>query len=55
MEMALLRTISITVNNVNDEPLFDPVPNLVIYQGDDFSYQLTALDVDLGDELTLRR
>ena len=45
-------TISITVNNVNDEPLFDPVPNLVIYQGDDFSYQLTALDVDLGDELT---
>ena len=47
-------TFSITVNNVNDNPVFDTIPAVEADEDENFTYQLLATDVDAGDVLTFQ-
>ncbi|MCP6727590.1 MAG: DUF5011 domain-containing protein [Patescibacteria group bacterium] len=44
-------TVTITVNPVNDAPVLDPIEDTQVNEGADYSYQVTAADID-GDALT---
>ena len=46
------RTFQLTVNNVNDAPVFNFNPPASINEDTAFSYQLTASDLDVNDALT---
>ena len=47
-------TFSITVNNINDNPVFDTIPAVEADEDENFTYQLLATDVDAGDVLTFQ-
>ncbi|UCG69456.1 MAG: putative Ig domain-containing protein, partial [Thermoplasmata archaeon] len=46
------QTVSFTVNNVNDPPIIEPIGGLTATMGKDFSYTVTATELDHGDILT---
>jgi len=47
-------SFQITVLNVNDPPVLTSVPNdTIIFSGEQYQFQITAVDVDAGDLLTI--
>ena len=49
------QSFTITVNNVNDAPVFTTTPNATVYTDEDalYTYTPTATDVDVGDTVTI--
>ncbi len=46
------QTFQLTVNNVNDAPVFSSVPIETVHANDAYYYEITATDVDPNDVLT---
>ena len=44
--------VIISVQNVNDPPLLNPIGSIIAVEGESFSYIVTAKDNDIGDTLT---
>tara|TARA_Y100000994_G_scaffold45842_2_gene36003 strand:+ start:12172 stop:23358 length:11187 start_codon:yes stop_codon:yes gene_type:complete len=49
------QSFTITVNNVNDAPVFTTTPNATVYTDEDtlYTYTPTATDVDVGDTVSI--
>ena len=48
------QNFSITVSNVNDQPVFTSTPVTAALQGTQYTYNITTSDVDAGDTRTIR-
>ncbi|MCA6078762.1 putative Ig domain-containing protein [Fulvivirga sedimenti] len=48
------QNFSITVTNVNDQPVFTSTPVTAALQGAQYTYNITTSDVDAGDTRTIR-
>ncbi|MDA9022977.1 putative Ig domain-containing protein, partial [Alphaproteobacteria bacterium] len=46
------KNFTLTVNNVNDPPTLEEIPDASVNEDAAFNYQLTAADVDVGDVLS---
>ncbi|MDA8717550.1 putative Ig domain-containing protein, partial [Alphaproteobacteria bacterium] len=46
------KSFTLTVNNVNDPPTLEEIPDASLNEEEFFSYQLTANDIDVGDALS---
>ena len=50
--VAAEKSFTLTVNNVNDPPALEEIPDASVNEEAAFYYQLTAADVDIGDALS---
>ena len=49
------KSFTLTVNNVNDAPTLEEIPDASVNEEAAFNYQLTAADVDVGDALSFSK